>query len=177
MSVVYSSSTSDSSDVDELFAEMLKIGDQMQNNPIIKGALHYMQLCGVTFYTMHMFYQELYYEKEYPWNHVIGVVLMICGYVGWITARLSLGNLFAIRPQALGLVKTGIYSKIRNPIYVFGTIYFLGLGVYVSLSWWILVTAISLVVYAQIFRSAAEAKVLREHYQEEYEQYEKDVWI
>lgn len=168
--------SSEDSDVDELLAEMVKIGDLIQENPHVKALLHYMQLGGVSVYTMRMIYHEL--SAEFcPWSHMVGMVLMLSGYAGWISARIALGNLFAIRPQAQGLVKTGIYSIIRNPIYVFGTIYFVGLGIYSDISWWVLASAISVVVYAQSVRSVAEAKVLRAYYPEEYNQYEKDVWI
>ena len=39
----------------------------------------------------------------------------------WIAARLQLGESFSVRPEARHLVTTGIYSKIRHPVYVFGT--------------------------------------------------------
>ena len=168
--------SSGDSDFDELIVEMTKIGDQIQSNPVVKAAVNYLQLGGVSIYTVNAIYTE-YYERSYPWNHFVGLALMVSGYCGWIAARVALGNLFAVRPKALGLVKTGIYSKIRNPIYVFGTIYFLGLGIYVSLSWWLLALGLVAVVFAQLFRSAAEAKVLQEHYGEEYDQYAKNAWV
>lgn len=164
------------SDYDELIFEMAKIGDVVMENPLVKPLLHYMQLCGVSFYTGNLLREE-YSKDSYTWDVSIGLLLMLVGYLGWISARIALGNLFAVQPKALGLVKTGIYSKIRNPIYLFGTIYFIGFGIYVRLSWYFLVAGIGAVIYAQHFRSAAEAKVLREHYGNEYELYEKDVWI
>jgi protein-S-isoprenylcysteine O-methyltransferase Ste14 len=41
--------------------------------------------------------------------------------------RYQLGKSFSIRPQARELVTHGLYSKIRNPIYVFGSMIILGL--------------------------------------------------
>jgi protein-S-isoprenylcysteine O-methyltransferase Ste14 len=58
-----------------------------------------------------------------PWNaeRYIGTALTLIG-VGCIgVARYQLGTSFSIRPEAHQLVTTGLYSKIRNPIYLFGT--------------------------------------------------------
>ena len=39
----------------------------------------------------------------------------------WVVARRQLGAAFSVRPQARRLVATGLYAKLRHPIYVFGT--------------------------------------------------------
>jgi protein-S-isoprenylcysteine O-methyltransferase Ste14 len=42
-------------------------------------------------------------------------------------SRIQLGDSFSVSPQAKQLVtRGGLYSRIRNPIYVFGTIVFAG---------------------------------------------------
>ena len=43
----------------------------------------------------------------------------------WLVARLQLGAAFSVRPEARQLVETGLYSRLRHPIYVFGTAAFL----------------------------------------------------
>lgn len=37
-----------------------------------------------------------------------------------IVARIELGGSFSVRPKAQALVTHGLYSRIRNPIYVLG---------------------------------------------------------
>jgi protein-S-isoprenylcysteine O-methyltransferase Ste14 len=61
----------------------------------------------------------------------------------WIAARRQLGASFSVRPDARHLVTTGIYSKIRHPVYVFGTpavmgalVALLGWGLWSSPSSW-----------------------------------------
>ena len=54
-------------------------------------------------------------------QRIIGLALMLVGIGGIVTARLQLGKSFAITAKAHQLVTHGIYSKIRNPIYVFGS--------------------------------------------------------
>ena len=43
----------------------------------------------------------------------------------WFVARWQLGEAFSVTAQAHQLVTQGLYSKIRHPIYVFGTLAFL----------------------------------------------------
>jgi uncharacterized membrane protein len=59
--------------------------------------------------------------KERPWTvlRIVGVILAMIGYSTFVTARLQLGKSFAVTPQAKELVTAGLYSRIRNPIYLF----------------------------------------------------------
>src|ERR1700722_9817874 len=75
--------------------------------------------------------------KEQPWTalRAAGVLLALGGYVLFVTARLQLGNSFSVTPQAKGLVTAGLYSRIRNPIYVFVDVMILGLILALHLYW------------------------------------------
>jgi Phospholipid methyltransferase len=63
-----------------------------------------------------------------PWTplRIAGLVLLIPALLLLTISRIQLGNSFSFAPQASQLVTRGIYSRIRNPIYVFGTISFIG---------------------------------------------------
>src|SRR5450755_2962081 len=64
-----------------------------------------------------------------PWNvqRFLGTALAIVG-VGFIAvARYQLGRSFSVKAEAHKLVTTGLYSKIRNPIYVFGMVMITGM--------------------------------------------------
>ena len=50
-----------------------------------------------------------------------GMCSMIAGFVLWTTARVQLGKSFTVSAQAKQLLTAGLYSRIRNPIYVFGS--------------------------------------------------------
>jgi protein-S-isoprenylcysteine O-methyltransferase Ste14 len=67
--------------------------------------------------------------KERPWTalRIAGAVLAVVGYTMFVTARLQLGKSFAVTPQAKELVTLGLYSRIRNPIYVFVEVMIFGL--------------------------------------------------
>ena len=70
---------------------------------------------------------------------VVGVFLFVSGFVLWSTARFQLGASFAVTAQARKLVTRGLYSKIRNPIYVFGSCAIAGLILILGRRVWLLV--------------------------------------
>ena len=75
--------------------------------------------------------------KELPWtmSRIAGAVLAVVGYPMFVTARLQLVKSFAVTPQAKELVSLGLYSRIRNPIYVFVDVMVFGLILAVHLYW------------------------------------------
>jgi protein-S-isoprenylcysteine O-methyltransferase Ste14 len=94
-----------------------------------------------------------------------------------ILARYTLGRSFSIRAKATELVTTGIYSRIRNPIYVSGMIFLVGLVVIARrpASW--LVPVVILVISMQIIRARREARVLEAKFGDAYRQYRRHTWF
>ena len=99
----------------------------------------------------------------------------VAGYILFVTARLQLGNSFAVSPQAKELVTHGLYARIRNPIYVFVGVMWLGLIVALPL-YWLFIPFLVLLV-AQVLRSRREAKVLQERFGQKYLDYRKQTWF
>jgi protein-S-isoprenylcysteine O-methyltransferase Ste14 len=66
--------------------------------------------------------------RKTPWNaqRYVGTALVVMGVSFIAVARYQLGKSFAVRAKAHELVTHGLYSKIRNPIYVFGVVMFGG---------------------------------------------------
>ena len=54
-----------------------------------------------------------------PWE-VVGVVIFVPVFLLFVFARIELGRAFSIKAKASSLVTTGIYGRIRNPIYSAG---------------------------------------------------------
>ena len=52
-------------------------------------------------------------------------------------ARVQLGRAFSVQAKATTLVTTGLYSRIRNPIYVFGALMVAGIIIFTG-SYWLL---------------------------------------
>src|SRR6266850_470336 len=84
-------------------------------------------------------------------------------------ARIQLGNSFSLAPQATQLVTRGIYSRIRNPIYLFGTFVFSGLFLFLERP--LLLLLLVPVLILQVSRARAEARVLEAHFGDQYRQY------
>jgi protein-S-isoprenylcysteine O-methyltransferase Ste14 len=106
---------------------------------------------------------------------VLGLCLLVFGFVFWSVARFQLGNAFTVAAQATQLVTQGIYSKIRNPIYIFGSMAIAGLVLALGRPIWLLIFAV--VVPLQLWRAHKEAQVLEEKFGEEYRSYRAGTWF
>jgi protein-S-isoprenylcysteine O-methyltransferase Ste14 len=117
---------------------------------------------------------------RYPPQHlggmeIAGLAIAIVGLGLTAVARLQLGYAFTIRPEARMLVTTGLYSKFRNPVYVFSAIGLAGLALYFDQPRWLL--ALLLLVPVQFLRARAEARVLEEKFGDAYRRYKASVWL
>lgn len=63
----------------------------------------------------------------WTWVQISGICLLGAGFVLWTVARFQLGASLTVTAQARQLVSAGVYSRIRNPIYVFGSCVVAGL--------------------------------------------------
>ena len=106
---------------------------------------------------------------------IVGGVMAAVGVALLMAARVQLGASFSVRAKAKKLVTTGVYSRIRNPIYVFSAMFLVGL-VIVS-ERWLLLAPIALLLPLQMSRARKEEAVLREAFGEEYERYKAGTWF
>jgi len=118
---------------------------------------------------------RVYAPAEWGPRQVLGLVLLILGFVLWTVARFQLGSSLTVTAQARSLVNTGLYSKIRNPIYVFGSCFLAGLLLIIARPIWLLVFAI--IIPLQIWRARKEAKVLEASFGDEYRSYRAGTWF
>jgi protein-S-isoprenylcysteine O-methyltransferase Ste14 len=112
-----------------------------------------------------------------PWNmqRYIGTALVLIGVGFIVVARYQLGRSFSVRPEAHELVTTGLYSKIRNPIYVFGMFLFAGVALIVQKPvFWLLLV---LVIIVQTVRARREARVLEAAFGDAYREYRRKTWF
>lgn len=108
-------------------------------------------------------------------RYIVGIGMAILGFALWVLARIQLGESFSVSAQAKALVTTGLYSKLRHPIYVFAGIAFLGLFI----AWGKPLPLVGfLIVYSmQIFRIKKEEAILEEAFGEEYRRYQESTWF
>jgi protein-S-isoprenylcysteine O-methyltransferase Ste14 len=112
-----------------------------------------------------------------PWTplRTAGAIVALASLSLIVLARIQLGRSFSVRAKATRLVTTGLYARIRNPIYTFGCFFFLGLAMFVP-AWWLLL-ALLVVIPMQIVRSRREAAVLEATFGDEYRRYRQQTWF
>jgi protein-S-isoprenylcysteine O-methyltransferase Ste14 len=106
-----------------------------------------------------------------PWTQlrIAGLVLLIVAIILLTVSRLQLGNSFSLTPQARKLVTHGIYSRIRNPIYFFGTFVFVGIFLFLERP--LLLLLVVPVLILQVTRARAE------RFGDEYRRYTASTWF
>jgi protein-S-isoprenylcysteine O-methyltransferase Ste14 len=112
---------------------------------------------------------------EWTGVKIAGAVVAGVGLVLLILARLQLGAAFSVRAKAKKLVTTGLYSRIRNPIYVFAALFLVGLAV--VLGRWELAVFVVVLVPVQMYRARKEERVLSLAFGDEYARYKAGTWF
>jgi len=105
----------------------------------------------------------------------VGLCIAIPAAVLLFVARWQLGTSFSVTPQARALVTHGVYSKIRNPIYVFSGLTLLGVLIALNSRYAFLLLAV--VIPVQVIRAHQETNVLEARFGDEYRQYRKGTWF
>ena len=107
-------------------------------------------------------------------SHIALCLSLLCAVL-WFVSRWQLGEAFSVTPQARHLVTQGLYSKIRHPIYVFGTLAFL--FVVLALQGWPALVIWVIVILIQFTRIRREERVLAETFGAEYIAYRAKTWF
>ena len=119
----------------------------------------------------------IFHSSGLPWTplRIIGISIAAPSLLLLVIARLQLGSAFSVRPKASTLVTTGLYSRIRNPIYVFGSLFIAGIIIWANKPWFLLILVI--LIPMQIIRSRKEGSVLEEKFGPAYLAYKQKTWF
>ena len=111
------------------------------------------------------------------WNTMrwIGLIVGFPALVGLFVARYQLGKSFAVTPQAKELVTHGLYSRIRNPMYVFSSLLIVGFALATQLR--IVLLLLIVLVPVQLIRARQESQILEQKFGDEYRAYRKSTWF
>jgi protein-S-isoprenylcysteine O-methyltransferase Ste14 len=123
----------------------------------------------VVFFVMH--------AHDLPWMplRVAGAAIAAPAFLLFVLARFQLGRAFSVQAKATTLVTTGLYARIRNPIYVFGGLMIAGVILWAQMPWLLLVFCI--LIPMQVMRSRKEAQVLEEKFGTAYREYRHHTWF
>jgi protein-S-isoprenylcysteine O-methyltransferase Ste14 len=108
-------------------------------------------------------------------SRIIGLSIAIPSLLMLCLARVQLGDAFSARAKASKLVTHGLYSRIRNPIYVFGALTIAGIIIWTGRPWLFVVFAV--LIPLQVYRSRKESQVLEEKFGAAYLQYKQKTWL
>jgi protein-S-isoprenylcysteine O-methyltransferase Ste14 len=117
------------------------------------------------------------YSMNLPWTplRIVGVAIALPAFILFCVARIQLGRSFSIEAKATQLVTSGLYSRIRNPIYFFGAIMILGVIIWTGKPLLLLVYVI--LIPLQIVRARKESAILAARFGDAYLEYKKKTWF
>ena len=117
------------------------------------------------------------YSMNLAWTplRIAGVAIALPAFILFCIARLQLGRSFSIEAKATKLVTTGVYSKIRNPIYVFGALMIFGMIIWAGQP--LLLLFYVILIPMQIIRARKESQVLEAKFGDAYLEYKKKTWF
>ena len=108
-------------------------------------------------------------------DQILGMTLCIVSMVFWVRARAQLGDSFSVRPKATTLIESGIYAKIRHPIYLFSSLCVLGLVMAIHYFSFYLLWVV--LVMLQFLRAKKEEEILSAKFGQSYEAYKRGTWF
>jgi protein-S-isoprenylcysteine O-methyltransferase Ste14 len=117
------------------------------------------------------------HSRDFGWTpmRIAGFAIAIPAFLLFVLARIQLGRAFSLEAKATTLVTTGLYSRIRNPIYVFGGLMVAGVIIWANRPWMLLCFAV--LIPLQVVRSRKEEQVLAETFGEAYQEYKRKTWF
>jgi protein-S-isoprenylcysteine O-methyltransferase Ste14 len=127
----------------------------------------------VAFYVAVLAAAAMFKPRTGTW--VVAMVLAAIAFPLWIAARVQLGSAMSFKAKASRLVTSGLYSRVRHPVYVFGTI--ASLSALLALQIWPVVALGLAAVPFTIIRARREQRVLAAAFGDEYRRYLEKTWF
>ena len=106
---------------------------------------------------------------------VMGAAIALVGLALLIWARVQMGSAFTVKAKPKGLVTTGLFSRIRHPLYVFLDVALLGVILIAGNEYLLLVWVLLAAVH--VWRMGREETLLEEAFGEAYARYRDKTWF
>lgn len=120
---------------------------------------------------------ERYFAAGFPitLSTYAGMLLLVPSLFLFALARIQLGSAFQASAAANQLITSGIYKKIRHPVYLFGLLFMLGL--IILFQKYVLIIILVAMALMQLRRIKTEEQVLESTFGEQYRDYKKRTWF
>lgn len=117
------------------------------------------------------------YAMKLAWTpmRIAGIAIALPAFILFCIARVQLGRSFSLEAKATELVTTGIYSKIRNPIYFFGALMIFGIIIWTGMP--VLLLFYVILIPMQVVRARKESQILEAKFGDSYLEYKKKTWF
>ncbi len=124
-----------------------------------------------------VFGMVVYANRSTGWSarQIIGLAIAVPALGLWVLARVQLRKSFAVSAQARELVTHGLYSRMQNPVYVFGALIIAGLIIYSGQPRFFLLLLVLIPV--QWLRIRNERRALEAKFGEAYREYRRRTWF
>lgn len=147
---------------------------QKQEKLIKRYQLEHLVPLALTIFSGYFLINKFQLELVY----IIGAIMNILGLSIWWSAKIKLGENWSAgygKPQIKNLVTTGIYSKIRHPLYWGINLTLIGLC-FIHQNIYLIIPSIIIVLYF-FYRMRIETKFLTKTLGKKYLDYKKISWI
>jgi protein-S-isoprenylcysteine O-methyltransferase Ste14 len=114
------------------------------------------------------------YWQNTPTQYLLIFLTTVAFYM-WGFAQYVIGDALNLMPHANKFVSSGVYKKIRHPIYVASTLIFICWTFYTNNIWIFLWT--TCVLTLQITRAFFEEKAMYKKFGDAYTKYKKQTWF
>ncbi|WP_459917275.1 methyltransferase family protein [Desulfocicer niacini] len=119
------------------------------------------------------FFPSFFFLLDHPVVRVIGILIGIAGFIFMMCAHekfKALGTSVPTNQSASQCVIKGAYRFSRNPMYVGGSAFFLGLGLALG-SLWMIISYFPLGVYLACYVVPKEESYMKRNFKNEYPAY------
>ena len=141
----------------------------------LSGSTKAKLLMPVAYLIITITYFALSFPERLESNHIMGILIALTSFALWLLARVQLGNAFSLAPKSKFVVKNGLYSKLRHPVYYFSITALIGVSLFSASLWMLLPLTILCIVEA--VRINKEEKILADAFGADYTEYKKLTWF
>ena len=142
----------------------------MLSNPIYRGMIEYLLLIGTGILGLFFSWSKLPF---FPVLNIVGGILILSGFLFHVYAEKNHKQAHEKSADIVKIVKNGVFSKIRHPLYTSAIIINLGIALAFGIILTLIIAFCSILHW--IITALKEEEFLLQKFGEDYSQYKKNV--